>query len=116
MKRTALALILFAVVGQAQAAPSPLPRDVKDFVSRRESCDHWRGEPSYDDERKSEIAWASCQSCQGTDASLAGLKRKYRTNAKVMKELGEFEPKIEPDDRATAREFCRRTRKPEWQK
>lgn len=116
MKRAVCASILFVTAGLCRAAPAPFPRDVRDFVATRESCDHWRGEAGYDDERKAEVAWATCQVCQGTDAKLAGLKRKYRSNERIVEKLSEFDPKIEPDNKAAAREFCRRTRRPEWQK
>jgi len=116
MKPAVFAWILVLAAGLCGAAPASFPRDVRDFLSMRESCDHWRGEGGYDDERKAEIAWATCESCQGTDAKLADLKRKYRTNARVIEKLSEFDPKIEPDDKAAAREFCRRTKRPEWQK
>ena len=113
MMHSGIALLLFAAASVCHAAP--LPKDVTDFLSTRESCDHWRGEEGYDDERKAEIAWATCQTCQGTDAKLAGLKRKYRTNVKIIEKLSEFESKIEPDDKAAARAFCRNTKRPEWQ-
>jgi hypothetical protein len=116
MKRAAFASILLVAAGLAGAAPAPIPGDVREFLETRESCDHWRGEEGYDEERKAEIAWATCQACQGTDAKLAGLKRKYRTNARIIEKLSAFDPKIEPDNKAAAREFCRTTRKPEWQK
>lgn len=115
MKRAVFASILFVTAGLCRAAPAPFPRDVRDFVATRESCDHWRGEVGYDDERKAEIDWATCQACQGTDAKLAGLKRKYRNNARITEKLGEFDPKIELGNKAIAREFCRSTKRPEWQ-
>lgn len=107
---------MFLVAGLGQATPSPFPKDVRDFLARRESCDHRRGEEGYDDERKAEIAWATCQECQGTDAALAALKRKYRGNATIIEKLGEFDSKIEPDDKDAAMKFCRSTKRPEWQR
>jgi hypothetical protein len=96
------------------AAPSEFPKDVAAFLSERESCDHWRGEPGYDDERQADINWSICQSCLGTDAKLAGLKKKYRSSKLVMEKLGEFEPQIESKDKAAAKRFCSGTRKPKW--
>ena len=116
MKPGVVASLLAIVAGLGQAAPTAFPKDVSDFLSRRASCDHWRGEDGYDDERKADIAWASCQACQGTDAQLASLKRKYRTNAKVMAELDVLDSKTEPDDKAATKELCRHTRKPKWLK
>lgn len=86
--------------------------DVSDFLSRRATCDHWRGEDGYDEARKAEIASASCQACLGTDAQLASLKRKYRANAKILAELDRLDSKIEPDDKVVARTACRRASKP----
>ncbi|MDG0831606.1 hypothetical protein [Roseateles saccharophilus] len=97
------------------ADPAPLPRDVQAFVETRESCDHWRGEGGYDEERRKDIDWSICQSCRGTDAELARLKRKYRRSAHVMDALAAFEPHIEPDDKAAVERFCKATRKPSWE-
>jgi hypothetical protein len=116
MKPVVLSALLAIVAGLGQAAPTALPKDVRDFISHRASCDHWRGEDGYDDERRADIAWASCQACQGTDAQLASLKRKHWTNAKVTAELDALDSKIEPDDKAAAKELCRHTRKPKWLK
>jgi hypothetical protein len=116
MKSGFVAALLVILAGLGQAAPTNFPKDVSDFLSRRESCDHWRSEAAYDDERAADIAWSSCQACQGTDAQLARLKKKYRTNAKIMEELDALDSRIEPDDKAAAKEFCRNTRKPKWLK
>lgn len=116
MKLGFLASLLVLLADLSQAAPTAFPKDVSDFLARRESCDHWRSEAGYDDERAADIAWASCQACQGTDAHLARLKNQYRSNAKIMGKLDALEPKIEPDDKAAAKEFCRDTRKPNWLK
>ncbi|GHT91120.1 hypothetical protein AGMMS49545_06330 [Betaproteobacteria bacterium] len=77
-----------------------------------ESCDHWRGESGYDKERQAEIDWATCQSCQGTDAELARLKKKYKADAQVMEALNELEVEIEPKDKVAAKRFCVSTKKP----
>src|SRR5574343_1594699 len=110
MNRAALMSLLILTVGLCQAEPATFPRDVSEFLSTRESCDHWRGEEGYDEERRTEIARATCDACQGTDAKLAGLERKYRTHANVIAKLGEFDPKIEPDNKAATRDFCRSIR------
>jgi hypothetical protein len=92
------------------------PAEVKRFLELRESCDHWRGESGYDKERQADIEWSICQSCQGTDAELARLKKKYNANPKVMEALNDLDLEIEPKDKAEARRFCKQTRKPEWQR
>lgn len=112
IKPAAFAPLLAILAVLCRAKPLAFAKDVSDFLSRRATCDHWRGEDGYNEERKAEIACASCQACQGTDAQLASLKRRYRMNAKVMAELDALDLKIEPDDKATAKEWCRHTRKP----
>lgn len=93
-----------------------MPKDVSSFLELRESCDHWRGEYGYDEERQADINWSICQSCPGTDAKLAKLKRKYSEQAKILAKLNELEPEVEPKDKTAARLFCKKTRKPEWYK
>lgn len=98
----------------AAERPPALPKDVSAFLERRESCDHWRGEEGYDAERQADIDWSICQSCTGSDAKLASLKKKYWSNSEVMARLKDFEVKIEPDDKAAAKVLCSATRKPAW--
>ena len=97
-------------------ATDVLPKDVSTFLELRESCDHWRGEYGYDEERQADINWSICQSCPGTDAKLAKLKRKYRGQENILAELNGLEPQIEPKDKAAAQLFCKKIRKPEWYK
>lgn len=96
------------------AAAQEFPKDVLTFLDERESCDHWRGEDGYDKERQADINWSICQSCPGTDAQLAKLKKKYRTNKAIFDKLSELEENIEPKDKAAAKQFCQTTRKPNW--
>ena len=97
-----------------QASAVDYPAEVKKFLEVRESCDHWRGESGYDKERQAEIDWATCQSCQGTDAELARLKKKYKTNTQVIEVLDQLEIEIERKDKAAAKRFCAGTKKPKW--
>ena len=109
-----LALSWLGIAGEVESAG--LPAEVSDFLERRASCDHWRGEPGYDEGRKADIDWAICQACPGTDAELARLQTKYAANKGVMEKLSQIEPNIEPRDKAAAQRFCSKTRKPHWQK
>lgn len=109
-----LALSWLGIAGEAESAG--LPAEVSAFLERRASCDHWRGEAGYDEERKADIDWAICQACPGTDAQLAQLRTKYAANTEVMEKLSQIEPNIEPPDKAAAQRFCSKTRKPSWQK
>lgn len=112
-------LLLFAALTSlfhGLACSSELPRDVAQFLKKREACDHWRGESGYDDERQADIDWSICQSCPGTDTALVRLKRKHQSNPAVLSRLQELEDEIEPKDKAAAQRFCKATRKPAWQK
>ncbi len=106
-----LAVVLYI---PAWAVQSDFPEDVTTFLLDRESCDHWRGEDGYDAERKADIDWSICASCTGTDEKLPLLKKKYRDNKSVIAKLNELEPQIEPKDKAKAKLFCSKTRKPSW--
>ncbi len=114
MKFTVISLLIGSLHLSGWAAPSQFPKDVAAFLAERESCDHWRGEAGYDDERQADINWSICQSCTGTDAKLAILKKKYRASRVIVEKLDELEPQIEPQDKAAAKQFCSSTRKPKW--
>lgn len=98
----------------ALAASEEFPIDVLAFLKERESCDHWRGEVGYDEERQAEIDWSICQSCPGADSKLAALKMKYRFNKVVVDKLDEIETNIEPINLAEAKIFCQNARRPNW--
>ena len=115
MKPVRLVVVALAFCSWFHANAADQPVEVKKFLERRESCDHWRGESGYDTERQADIDWAICQSCQGTDAELASLKRKYKAYVDVMGSLGELEAEIEPKDKVATKRFCNGTRKPKWQ-
>lgn len=108
MNLTACSALALALLTSASAhAAGTLPEDVARYIDRREACDHWRGEDGYDAEREAEILRGICQSCPGSDAGLARLKKKYTANQDVQKRLAEFEPNIEPGDDKEFREICR---------
>jgi hypothetical protein len=105
-----LAIGLVPLIGLA--AEQELPKEVSTFLEKRESCDHWRGEEGYDNERRAEIDWSICQSCPRTDSKLALLKKKYRADKASMNKLAELEPRIEPDDKDATKRVCRGLKKP----
>ncbi|TXI47760.1 MAG: hypothetical protein E6Q50_12840 [Lysobacter sp.] len=78
------------------------PHEVRIFTERRESCDHFRGEPWPEgdepgmQERRDQLTKGMRDACAGTDAELARLRAKYRDDAEIAKMLGEFETDIEP--------------------
>ena len=113
MNLTAYSALALALLTSASAhAAGPLPEDVARYIERREACDHWRGEEAYDAEREAEILRGICQSCPGSDAGLARLKKKYTANQDVQKRLTDFEPDIEPGNEKAFRQICRNA----WQK
>lgn len=109
-------LYILLCISCQSLAEDALPKDVSSYLELRESCDHWRGEYGYDEERQADINWSICQSCSGTDAKLKKLKNKYKNQEKILTKLNELESEIEPKDKSAARQFCKKTRKPEWYK
>lgn len=108
MNLTACSALALALLTSASThAAGPLPEDVARYIERREACDHWRGEEAYDAEREAEILRGICQSCPGSDAGLARLKKKHGADKAVQKRLAEFEPNIELRDDKEFREICR---------
>jgi hypothetical protein len=87
-----LALLVLPCHSNAQ---SRLPRDIAQFMERRDACDHFRGEEPYDAGRRKLLEDKTRQLCTGTDRKLAALKLKYKNQAKVLVKLNEYEPQIE---------------------
>ena len=79
----------------ATVEPTRLPDDVAEFVARRQTCDHFRGEEPYSPERRAQIEAAADQYCRGSDRDLAALRSKYRNNAIVLDRLSKYEAEIE---------------------
>lgn len=87
------------------------PHEVRDFVNRRDDCDHWRGEPWPDEdtaaigvdrqariERSKEISDGLRDTCTGTDRRLRELKRVYAFDKEISRALSEYETDIEAGD------------------
>ncbi|MBZ2206464.1 hypothetical protein [Massilia soli] len=96
MKLTLLLVLLSALMGQSHAG-GKLPGDVESFVSRREGCDHMRGEVPEPAQkaRMREVQREIRRLCTGTDKQLNKLKKKYADEPRVMATLNEFEPDME---------------------
>ena len=92
--RFLVAIVAIIVVSEA-LANGALPRDVSKFVARRDMCDHFRDEYSYDEERRQMLDTSLRKYCVGTDNQLATLKGKYRADRAVMAKLNEYESSIE---------------------
>jgi len=79
----------------SEASGERLPPDVAAFVASRDSCDHFRGEPPYDDERAAFIAKTVARDCSGSDQQLADLRRRYAMDVRILARLAEYEKQIE---------------------
>lgn len=90
------AFLLLGNLNMAHGA-SAVPKDVSSFISKRDGCDHFRGELPDPSEKKrmKEVIRKINTLCKGTDEALAALKKKYANNAKVMSLLNEYEEEIE---------------------
>lgn len=85
--------------GSGAAAGGPgdaaLPADVAAFVEKRDTCDHFRGEEPYDDERAKFIGEQLEANCTGTDAELARLRAAHAADPAIMARLADYEDTIE---------------------
>ena len=97
VRGTACVVATIGILGcAATVAPlSGAPDDVTQFVNRRQTCDHFRGEEPYSPERRAQIEEAAEKYCRGSDRELAALRSKYQGNATVLKVLDEYENDIE---------------------
>jgi hypothetical protein len=97
LKRSLLLVVFSLLASAAVRADDPLPKDVQDFIFKREGCDHFRGEiPDPRDKRRMrEVNRELIKLCKGTDKALAKLKKKHAANAEIMRHLDEFEEEIE---------------------
>jgi hypothetical protein len=93
---------VFAIACTACTGPYPaaageqvLPAEVAAFVERRDQCDHFRGEESYDQQRAAELRSWLAQTCKGTDAELARLRARYAGDHGVSEKLSAYEAKVE---------------------
>lgn len=76
-------------------AKATLPADVRAFRTRRDACDHMRGEEAADEARAAFLEKRLARTCTGTDAALASLKRRYADRPAVMTVLSRYEERIE---------------------
>jgi hypothetical protein len=78
-------------------AAEPATPDLATFLERRATCDHFRGEipDPPDAQRMREVEQQIDAFCTGSDAQLALLKKRYRDDPAVSKQLAAFEPQIE---------------------
>lgn len=79
-----------------------LPKDVSAFITKRDTCDHFRGEPyeggdhtEIGRERYKYVTGKLEEYCTGTDKTLADLRQKYSENPSVIEKLSMYDDKIE---------------------
>jgi hypothetical protein len=78
-----------------------LPDDVGMFVSQRDACDHFRGEPWAEgndplaEDRRQFLSKNLKEFCTGTDRQLKELRNKYHYNRAVSELLNGYESRIE---------------------
>ena len=92
-----LLLLFLAASTVISYADGVLPADVENYVSKRQGCDHMRGEipEPHQKARMREVEREIRRLCTGTDKQLKKLKRKYAGDPRIMATLNEFEPEIE---------------------
>jgi hypothetical protein len=79
----------------AAATATGLPADVVAFKTRRDACDHFRGEEAGDDARAAELERQLEQNCTGTDAALAALRKRHAGNAAATAALADYDDAVE---------------------
>ena len=97
--RELAALAILATLGACATPPvADATPDLATFLERRAACDHWRGEvpDPPDPVRMREVMQQTGEWCKGTDAQLAQLKKRYRDDPLVSKQLADLEPQVEP--------------------
>lgn len=70
-------------------------QEARSFIILRQGCDHFRGEPGYDEERQKIINEQVEKLCAGTDEQLAQLRSRYADSPETIKALADFEDCIE---------------------
>lgn len=88
-------LVFALLLAAPAAAEARLPPDVMAYVTRRDRCDHWRGEASGDPRRAAEIQRAVTHECRGSDAGLARLLRRHARDKAVTRRLDFYDARIE---------------------
>jgi hypothetical protein len=87
MRIVSIATVLLFLTG-CDASPPLVQQDVRDFLQRRQDCQHWAGEEGYDAARRAEIdaAYAKLR-CAALGADEDALKRRYGGNPALVRTL-----------------------------
>jgi hypothetical protein len=89
---------IYLSIGLVACSISPLNAkslNTAAFTTRRDLCDHFRGEEPYDVARAREIAAKVKRYCTGTDRELRRLRKKYAHNPRVLQRLSQYEVSVE---------------------
>ena len=77
-----------------------LPKDVRDFVARRDICQHFLGEEPYDAERRRYLEEAIRENCSGTEKRYQSLRKRYErdmeTKVWLERYIAAFGEPVEP--------------------
>ncbi|MEP2103627.1 MAG: hypothetical protein ABJP02_15970 [Parasphingorhabdus sp.] len=79
-------------------------KEARSFIIQRQGCDHFRGEPGYDEERQKLLNEQIKKLCTGTDKRLAKLRLRYSDSPETVKALADFEDCIEYESRCSTTE------------
>ncbi len=79
-------------------------QEARGFIIQRQGCDHFRGEPGYNEERQKFINGQVEKLCAGTDKQLATLRSRYADSPETIKALADFEDCIEYDSTCSSTE------------
>lgn len=72
-------------------------QEARDFIIQRQACDHFRGEPGFDEQRQKLLNERVEELCTGTDKQLAKLRSRHADSPETIKALADFEDCIEYD-------------------
>ncbi|RNF86453.1 hypothetical protein [Montanilutibacter psychrotolerans] len=78
------------VLPEQRAGFCELPVAARDYVVRRNTCEHFLGEEPYDEERRREINAAVETYCRGLDAETARLRKRHRDRPAVLRMLDAY--------------------------
>jgi len=88
MSTRALISLLVTLTLLSSALAAAIPRDVANYVDRREGCNHWAGEEGYDAARRTEINKAIADlKCTALDRDERVLRHRYRHNPTVLRQI-----------------------------
>lgn len=69
-----------------------MPADAQRFIVRWQDCQHFLGEPDWDEARRRQIEYAVSQVCPGIDAEGRRVRARHAADAGVIARLRDYEP------------------------